>query len=1340
MTSNNTTTAATMELKSILDRLVKLKIENAPNTNTTPTPQTPPSSSSSLVNNIGNSHNSTTTIVDTTPPKKQQQEENSNSFFSNDNVIISHLNSHSKSSSGSGSGSNNNNNRSSSSSSSSSHTHHNHHNHHHKGKSTLNNNNNNKKYNNINNQHNQNNQNNNNNNQQVVSLNNQQQLEQVNLILNETIQLFNSNSSSSSSSSLSTTTTNNTSTNNTIVDSSVSTVIGNGDQYLSIFIQLSQIIPSQGINMDGWRQEIAKFFQLVTLVCRNLQPSLAQHSESIHHLLVFFISIITITNNVGGTAANASPSSPSGSPGGGLVGSNNFQIRIECLRALSSLLYNNGPNIPTKHQQSLIDLLLPLIPITTNLNAISQPPDINILATVSIGNLCNQCGVKLSKFYPSIFEKLYSNLEKLSLQLTNDKLITKFCCSTLRSIQLITNQSKGIIDSKAIHLLNILKKLMFFGTNINPNAMLPSQLHTVEPIQTRYIPRKKKNHYDSDGLSSSDSDVDERATLSKIRVSSLNLLQAIVKTSPKLFFGYWTQFLPSLSFLTIPSIFTSIIHDPDYRAKQTSIILLGTIFDNTKDHLSTLFISPPTNSSNSKNTTTQKSSSSSSSSSTSSSTSYTSFSQTLVSMIKETHKGLLAVLEAEKNSQLVPLILKSLSILINNTPYNKLDDDMLPLLLIQISSHLRDNNNNNSNNNNNNNNNNMNEMSNNINIPALQCIENILQTEPPTNSKLEISKILDIQQPIITILTNLCNNDLHVKMQARSCLCALTKYYFPSLCQVYSTILNDLFGTLSSQTQDQTSRIQASRILEEISKTMDEYGKSSIKFDNNFEKEYWDYFFKSLTNLIEDSLPQIRASICNCLSHLPSHIFSSLPTRLQLHCVTVILGLSNDDSYVVRASSCRTIGMFVKIESLSDDTTFLSKAASCLYKSMCDTNVNIKIKACWSLANLCDHLVSIRKDEVFNDIPTLILSKVVEVMLLASYDNPKVRSNSVRALGNFARFAPKELLYNTTPVDIQDIIQMMKINQQLHNQNNQQNNQNNQNNNQQSPQKDLQHQQNNIQIVDQYVKNHDKCLLDRIIDSLVINAEEASNSFNFVKVKWNACYALGNIFYNPDIIFDLDTPPQWLHSIYGTLIQLITTCKNYKIKINASAALATQVHSRCQYGKDYRIILDTILQSLTNVNTLIDHTEYQYKDILEKQLGISLIHLIGEMKPNEISSFMDLIVGNHIVLYDTFSRLSIDLIKQKEKDQRGGGGGGGEHQERPSDSRPTNKEFANAIETIKLICDTLTNSSQNLDASNNNNTAAIVNRFKSLYGETNNSHYYQSDDKRVFDSVSILLP
>ncbi|GAM24311.1 hypothetical protein SAMD00019534_074860 [Acytostelium subglobosum LB1] len=1012
---------------------------------------------------------------------------------------------------------------------------------------------------------------------------------------------------------------------------------------------------------------------MISIVAQNNQLLLQDYTNELASLLQLFL------NN---HQSKSSPSSSSSSSPSHSISSfsmhQQMNIRSECLKAMSILLYNNGPHLPTKFHQPLLDSLVSLISLQSishghghNNNTLINH-EIRRLATISIGNITVLCGSKLNKLYPMLFEKLYSNLEKLALQLaSNDKQIIKLTCSTLRSLQLLLTQCKSVYDSKASMLFNLLKRLMFFGTTINPNAVLPSQLHQVDASSLNPKYRAKKHGGQDNGMgdglghgiSSSDSDFDERHTYAKIRISALTLLQTLCKSSPKVFFGHWATFLPLKS--TMPSVYTTALYDADYRARQAALHLLTTMYDGSKDFL----VAIP------KQQTQQQSHPHSQAQQ---STTFTSYSQNLATMIIESHKALQSVLDQERTSPTptpTPLLvtaIKCLTMLITNTPYEKLEKNLLRTLFKSVAPFILN-------------------PSVETQQATLGCIQSLLLADPPVpdalTTEIESSGLID---KFIQFASTSANGD-QIRNEAILCILALTKHNFQVFCLHHAPIYNIMFPILTNTSLDATLRVQASRTIEEVSKCIHESQKSTdaLPYNPNVEKQLWHLFFQALTGLIEDPLPQIRSSICNCLSHLTSNIFSGLPIPMQLHCVTVILGLMSDESYLVRAGACRTIGMFVKLDTLSDDTTFLSKAASCLYKSMCDNNINVRIKACWSLANLCDHLVSIRKNEEFNDIPTLILSKVVEVLLLASYDNPKVRCNAVRALGNFARFVPKDLLDNTNPVDIQDIFDTINKNQQQQPQPHQLQQQQQQSPVGNQPLPDQQLQQTNLStqknMIDNYVRNHNKSLIDRVIDSLVVNAGEPSTSFNFVKVKWNACYALGNLFYNPDIQFD--PVPSWLHQVYSTLISLVQSCKNYKIKINASASLATVTHTRIQYGNDYQRILEAIVISLSSINTLIEHSEYQYKDILERQLGISLVHLLGSMNMEEIQSYKGLLVGHLDVLFDTVQRLNPVYETSLILD----GNNTTSSLQKRQQERPTLDEFTKCVSTIERMLHIVTN-------------------------------------------------
>jgi HEAT repeat-containing protein 6 len=78
-----------------------------------------------------------------------------------------------------------------------------------------------------------------------------------------------------------------------------------------------------------------------------------------------------------------------------------------------------------------------------------------------------------------------------------------------------------------------------------------------------------------------------------------------------------------------------------------------------------------------------------------------------------------------------------------------------------------------------------------------------------------------------------------------------------------------------------------------------------------------------------------------------------------------MLGATRDDSPVVRSQACRTLGVYILNSSLNIDPIFVTDVAQNLVEAMKDPNLNVRIRACWSVANLCDALVALR--DVQND-------------------------------------------------------------------------------------------------------------------------------------------------------------------------------------------------------------------------------------------------------------------------------------------------------------------------------------------------------------------------------------
>jgi len=208
---------------------------------------------------------------------------------------------------------------------------------------------------------------------------------------------------------------------------------------------------------------------------------------------------------------------------------------------------------------------------------------------------------------------------------------------------------------------------------------------------------------------------------------------------------------------------------------------------------------------------------------------------------------------------------------------------------------------------------------------------------------------------------------------------------------------------------------------------------------------------------------------------------------------------------------------------------------------MNDKNLHVRVKACWSLGNLCDTISKLPNSE--EHFAPLSLIELIRTALRASTDNDKVRSNAVRALGNFSRSATPRMLTNDG-------------------------------------------------------------ILDKIVDTLF-----SCISLGSVKVRWNSCYAIGNLLRNSYVQNNLSNYV-WSSAMFQALLDVIGECRNFKIRINAASALAIP-NKRIHYGSSYPRIWEVLSDSLENLDENSNFEEFKYRETLEQQLVLTFAHIIS---------------------------------------------------------------------------------------------------------------------------------
>ncbi|KAH7298498.1 hypothetical protein KP509_25G046900 [Ceratopteris richardii] len=124
-------------------------------------------------------------------------------------------------------------------------------------------------------------------------------------------------------------------------------------------------------------------------------------------------------------------------------------------------------------------------------------------------------------------------------------------------------------------------------------------------------------------------------------------------------------------------------------------------------------------------------------------------------------------------------------------------------------------------------------------------------------------------------------------------------------------------------------------------------------------------------------------------------------------------------------------------------------------------------------------------------------------------------------------------------------------------------------------------------------------LLERVVQALVSCVTTGN-----VKVQWNVCHALGNLFLNKSI--PIHAMP-WSTSVYSIMLLLLRDSKNFKIQIQAASTLAV-LDKRRDYGQSFSDIVQALVLSQESLNSseLADPSTYKYMVALNEQMHVCM--------------------------------------------------------------------------------------------------------------------------------------
>ncbi|KAL2089636.1 hypothetical protein ACEWY4_014324 [Coilia grayii] len=689
----------------------------------------------------------------------------------------------------------------------------------------------------------------------------------------------------------------------------------------------------------------------------------------------------------------------------------------------------------------------------------------------------------------------------------------------------------------------------------------------------------------------------------RIRQGSLHCFLSLIKCVDKrLLFGYWSAFVPGAPSVGGPpslSLLTVVLKDPSPKVRAGSLQVLSALLEGSR-----LFLSAAEDI----NTPRQA---------------FTSFSATLASSLRELHRSLLLALMAESSPQTLTQVIKCLAHLVSNTPYHRLQPGLLSPVWKHIQQYVR-------------------HRDVNVRVSSLTLLGTLVSAQAPQpeiqlllqqpakmSGDLEFSREEHTQnwrqqssleeghwlcgEEGICWLLRLCvcvvtqpregpqleSDKLHlspnllepppVKLEALQVLAHLVKGYF---CLIQGWLL-ELYQVSACclREQDPSMQLHGTKLLEELGTAIiQQYRTVDLSESTKHVPlckviQFWsDVLSGPLTTALQNEQhPTLQTSACDTLSSILPQAFRMLPEKTQMLCMTVLLGLTYSDNSLVKAASVRALGVYILFPGVSEDVMFMMDSANVIVTALEDHSPNVRAKAAWSLGNLTDAIIvnmECVSSDLQKELSSGLLLKLVKSSIQAAKDKDRVKSNAVRALGN--------LLHLLQPHQLKE-------------------------------------------------PGFEE-LLDHAMSVLVDTVQSDAT----MKVRWNACYALGNAFKNP--VLPLGTA-SWAAKAYSALSCAVVSCKNFKVRIKSAAALATP-SSRAQYGNSCQFaqVWTAIVKALENSKEGADFLEYRYHTSLCDQLCQTLLHLLCVCQPQDLQTIQGTVTDSSSLLMSFLVSYLVDGV------------------------------------------------------------------------------------------------
>ncbi|KAJ0251434.1 hypothetical protein HA466_0123860 [Hirschfeldia incana] len=750
---------------------------------------------------------------------------------------------------------------------------------------------------------------------------------------------------------------------------------------------------------------------------------------------------------------------------------------------------------------------------------------------------------------------------------------------------------------------------------------------------------RRLSSHDSDVVSS-DSDFSDNegsfrdsygAQSSKVRIAAIVCIQDLCQADSKSFTTQWMALVPTNDVLKPrkfeATLMTCLLFDPHLKVRIASASALSTMMDGP----SSIFLQVAEYKESSKHG------------------SFMPLSNSLGLILMQLHTGILHLIQRDNNGRLLTQLFKFLLLLISSTPYSRMPGDLLPKVIMSLHARIKEGF----------------PFKNDktgLLVAAIGCLAAAFSTFPP---QMKVQNMLldetsagfdgcERKSGVIFTLFRFAEqySDAPTCVEALQVLRAMALNYptIVSSCWervsvlVYKllqfAVVEDPATTWKASVKEPVGYI-GEKILAAAIKVLDGClraisgfkGTEELQFDRIMDTPFtsdclrsirissapsyglenpesgqeplvqagcyqWsEAIRKHIVLVLHNGSAVVRSTVVTCFAGITSSVFVSLSQQERDFVTSSIINAAlHDKSPSVRSAACRAIGVVSCFPGTSLSVGIFEKFILAVEANTRDPLNAVRVTSSWALANVCEALRYRVNDRSYEGSNTTsqVADSLIECALRLTEDGDKVKANAVRALGSISKYV--KLRCKTSN---HEVLPSVKV---------------------------------------------DSSWLERTVQAF-LSCVTTGN----VKVQWNVCHALSNLFSNETVkLQDMD----WAPSVFSILLLLLRDASNFKIRIQAAAALAVPV-TPLAYGRSFPDVVKGVWHTLQNLNSDRETTptNFKYKKWLENQLTSTMLHLLSLVSSGRCEALTDFLLKKASFLEEWLRGLCVTL---KEEDNASG--------------------------------------------------------------------------------------